>query len=278
MTSGKLLKQEGICVGVIAKERKQVVEILSALQQKCGAAEDYRAIMNTVLDYERLVGSAIGAGVAIAQIEEKSVKYPSISAVTLRKGVDYKAPDSFPVRLAFLIILPPENTADLSSRLSVLLMDEDLRERLIDAADEETFLSFLCAAEEGRPADYRELPLILAVIDGKNENARKAAAMLQQTAEKQGAFLRVEFYEKGKNEDLFLPEELQEAQGVLLMCGMRPDRFDGKPLLRAGVTDGLYRPEYLLKNVTKAPVFRKSIVKKGRRLFGKIRFFRSKNH
>ena len=276
MTLSKYLKKEGICVGVSAGEQKQVIEILAALHQKCGATFDYRVVMNAAIGQERELTSAIGAGVSIAEVRSETVESPSVSAVTLKHGVEYRSPDDSLIRLAFLVALPPEVESDLSSRLSVLLMDEDLRERLTDAADEETFISFLKAAEEGKQTEQQELPLILAVIDGKNDDARKAAAVLQQTAGKWGYLPRVEFDEKGKQEEYFSPEEIKEAQGILLMSGLRPDRFDGKPLLHAGVSDGIYRPEHLLKNAAKAPVFHKSIVKKGEGFWHKMWPFRRK--
>lgn len=262
MKINKLIRQEGICIGVTAKERKQVVEILAALQQKCGATADYRGIMNAVLEREALVTSAIGAGVSIAEIRHESVKREFLTAVTLKSGVDYEAPDGVSVRLAFLAAIPPDSESDLASHLSVLLMNEDLRERLMSAVDEETFLTFLNTTEEGRDIVGEELPLILAVIDGRHDDSAKAAAVLQQTAGKWGYLLRVEFDERGNADGFFTAEELQEASAVLLMSGMRPDLFDGKPLLRAGVTDGLYRPEHLLKHASEAPIYHKAVSQK----------------
>ncbi len=257
MKINKRIRQEGICIGVTAKERKQVVEILAALQQKCGATDDYRGIMNAVLAREALLTSAIGAGVSIGEICHEGVKRESLTAVTLKGGVDYEAPDGVPVRLAFLVAIPPDAKSDLASRLSVLLMNEDLREQLMSAVDEETFLTFLQTTEAGKDLSAGEFPLILAVIDGRHDDSAKAAAVLQQTAGKWGYLLRVEFDERGNSDGLFTTEELQEASAVLLMSGMRPDLFDGKPLLRVGVTDGIYRPEHLLKHASEAPVYRK---------------------
>ena len=268
--------QEGVCIGVTAHDRKQVIEILAALQQKCGAVKDYRPLMNAVLEQEKQKSSAIGSGVSIAEICCSDVEKPSLTAVTLKRGVDYASSDGSLVRLAFLAVVPKGEPREEGSRISVLLMDEDLREQLMGAVDEETFLTFWKKAEEGGGFSQREMPLILAVIDEKHEDASKAAATLQQTAGKRGYLLRVEFDEKGKPELGFSFEELQEADGVLLMSGARTDIFDGKPILRAGVSDGVYRPEHLLNHVTSAPVYHKKTPSKGRGFWRRMRKNRKK--
>ncbi len=278
MNVRNVIKQEGICIGVTAKERKQVVEILAALQQKCGATSDYRSLMNAVLEREKILTSAIGAGVSIAEVQHESVQRVSLTAVTLKRGIHYESPDGALVRLSFLVALPQGEKSDLASHLSVILMNEDLRDRLMGAVDEETFLSFLNDTAEGSGSATQELPLILAVIDGKHDDSAKAAAVLQQTAGKWGYLLRVEFDEKEKGEELFTEEELREASGVLLMSGMRPDLFDGKPLLRAGVSDGIYRPEHLLKHVSEAPIYHQPVAKKRVGLWRRICNLRQKKN
>ena len=272
MNPSEYMKAEGICVGLSLQAQENVIDVLSALQQKCGATTRFKTLRHEVIAKEQELPSAIGAGVAIAEVRSEVMKRSAISAVTLKEGVDYHAPDGLPTKLALLVALPREAESDLASRLSVLLMDENLREQLMAATDEETFLELLRLAEEGNyGADAQETPLILAVLDAKNEDARRAAAVLQQTAGRMGKLLRVEFYEKGKQNETFLPEEIREAAGVILMSSTRPDRFDGKPLLRAGITDGIYRPEHLLKIASEAPVFRKSMMKKGGSFSKRIR-------
>lgn len=273
MKPSEYMKTEGICVGLSLQDQSSVMEVLAALQQKCGATTRYKTLRREVAANEEASPSAIGAGVSIAVVRSDVMKQTAVSAVTLTQGVDYNAPDGILTKLAFLVAMPPDTESDLASRLSVLLMDENLREQLMSAADEETFLDLLQLAEEGNYGSNeqeQEIPLIIAVMDAKNEDARRAAAVLQQTAGRMGKLLRVEFYEKGAESDVLSPEEIQDAAGILLMAGIRPDRFDGKPLLRAGITDGIYRPEHLLNQAAKAPVFRRNIMKKGKSFSQKI--------
>ena len=243
------------------------------MHQRAGATTRYKTLRSQLLAQEAEKSSAIGAGVAIAEVHSAAVKTPSVTMVSLTAGVDYNAPDELPVRLAFFAALPQEEEIDLSAGLSVLLLDENLRDQLMAAADEEIALELLKLAEEGRYGGKREeeTPLLLAALDADNEEASQAAAVLQKTAGRQGVLLRVEFFERKDSKDHFTAEELQEAKGVLLMGSISPDLFDGKPVLRAGITDGIYRPEHLLNNASKAPVYHRSLGKKSKHFWHKIK-------
>lgn len=273
MNLSQYIKLEGIGVGLELKEKNALLEVLSALHQKAGATTRYKTLHGQLTEQEETLSSAVGAGVAIAEVQSEAIKTPSVTMVTLAAGVDYHAPDGVPVRLAFFVAMPREEKTDLAARLSVMLLDENLREQLMAATDEETALELLRLAEAGNYGGNREeeAPLVLAALDAANEEAVQAAAVLQKTAGRRGVLLRVEFFEKKDPKEHFTAEELEEAKGVLLMGSINPDLFDKKPLLRAGITDGIYRPEHLLNHVTKAPVYHRSFRKKSSGFWHKIK-------
>ncbi len=256
---------KGLCVGIILKDKEGIIDILAALQQKCGNTDQGRRLKQDVYYREEEAPSAIGAGVAICQVRSDAVKRPLITAVTVPGGVDLDAPDGEKSRLIFLAALPPEQESDPFSRLTVLLMNEDLREQLIVAADEQTFLQLLRLAEQGcygtPAAAAEEAPLILAVLR-EEDASTEAAAHLQLAAGRLGMLLKTERC-SGENSIEFTEEDIREAKGVLLMGdGLLSNRFDGKPVLEFSVSDGIHRPEHLLKSVLHAPVFRKKIVRR----------------
>ncbi len=257
MNINDYLSIDSICVGLAAIEKNRIHELLTALLQKDGATSRYRTLGKEVEEKGTL--PVIGGGVAILQIRSAFMKRSAISAITLKRGIFFDGEDGTPTRLFFLVALSETEQEELASGLSVILLNEDLRDQLIDAANEETFLKLLQMAREGiyGKEQKKESLLVLALLDIKNEHAVEAAAVLQQKAASLGMVLRVAYYEKGDPASLFDLQDLQEASGVLLMCGVCPDCFDGKPVLRAGVTDGIYRPEHLLNTVAKAPVFHK---------------------
>ena len=260
------LNKESICVGLNLTQKEQVVDILAALLQKGGSTNNYKGLRQQLLEQEEQAFSAIGAGVAITQVQSPLIQRMGLAAVTLKTGADYRSPDGMAVRLAMLVALPEQTQSHLASRLSVMLLNEDLREQLIGAADEETFIKLLRLSRVGLYSKG-ELPLILAVLDAKNEDAPRAEAVLQQTAAKRGVLLKTALYKKEDPSKQFLPEDLADAAGVLLMGSIPAEPFDGKPLLRAGITDGIYRPEHLLNCVPEAPVFRVGLRKRKGKLF-----------
>lgn len=273
-----LMDINGLCMGVTLKEKDGVIDILVALQQKCGNTQNSKLLKQDIYYREEEASSVVGAGVAICHLHSNAVKKPMITAVTVPNGVDLEAPDGEKSKLVFLVVLPPE-TEDPATRLTVLLMNEDLREQLISAADEETFLKLLQLAEEG---DYgvelkgsREQPLILAVFDTADRTA-EAAAQLQQAAGKAGKLLKVEL-PGAENTVTFTKQDLQEAQGVILVgYGLQSCRFNGKPLLQVLLSDCIYRPEHLLNTVVQAPIYHTPVLQKVKKARLSGCFFRAR--
>ncbi len=258
------MEEKGICVGITLKEKEGVIDILAALQQKCGNTEQSKQLKRDIYYREEEAGSAIGAGVAICQVCSNAVKKGKVTAVTVPDGVNFDAPDGDKTRLIFLVAFPPEKKEHPASRLAVLLMDENLREQLIGAADEKTFLRLLKLAENGEygavQEGQQEMPLILAVI--RDREATRGASMLQLAAGRLGKLLKIEQYPAQS----FTAEELQEAKGILLIGeGIPTIRFEGKPVLIGEFSDSLHRPEHLLNQVEKAPIhFNKTSSRKTR--------------
>lgn len=273
-----LMDINGLCMGVTLKEKDGVIDILVALQQKCGNTQNSKLLKQDIYYREEEASSVVGAGVAICHLYSTAVKTPMITAVTVPNGVDFEAPDGEKSKLIFLVVLPPE-TEDPATRLTVLLMNEDLREQLISATDEETFLKLLQLAEEGNYGvelkGGRELPLILAVFDTADRTA-EAAAQLQQAAGKTGKLLKVELL-GAENTKTFTKQDIQEAQGIILAgYGLQSNRFNGKPLLQALLSDCIYRPEHLLNTAVQAPIYHAPVSQnvKDKRLSGC--FFRAR--
>ncbi len=252
----------GICVGVTLKDKEGVIDILAALQQKCGNTErSSKKLLREIYYQEEQASFAIGAGVAVCYIKSDAVKRPLLTAVTVPAGIDLNAPDGEKSRLIFLAAVPMEETLDPTPRLTVLLMNENLREQLMEAADESTFVQLISLAEEGDypapPGVGGETMLLLAVVDESFPSATEAAAQLQLTAGRLGMLLKME-REGGIS---FSDEDIQDASAILLIGkNLHSDRFDGKPVLEVNISDGIYRPEHLLKMAIKAPIYHKRIV------------------
>lgn len=252
------MDSSGVCVGVTLREREGVVDLLAALQQKSGNTDNCRQLRRDIYYREEETSAAIGAGTAIFSVESKAVRRPLITAVTLTEGVDLDAPDGEKSRLIFLAAVPPGTGGDCAARLTVLLMNENLRDQLMEAADESTFFRLLEMAEEGSYTAGRdaggEMPVILLLLTGAEEEEGKAAAQLQLAAGRLGFLLKTE----RPGGPAFSGEDLRSAAGILMLGDGAPSaRFDGKPVRNITSSDGIYRPEHLLRTAAEAPVFYK---------------------
>ena len=81
---------------------------------------------------------------------------PGISALLLRHGVDWGAPDGEPVDLVFMIAVPPRCESlhlQILARLVNLLSRSDLVEALHNASTPQRFVELIAKAENACFAD-----------------------------------------------------------------------------------------------------------------------------
>ena len=81
---------------------------------------------------------------------------PGISALLLRHGVDWGAPDGEPVDLVFMIAVPPRYESlhlQILARLVNLLSRSDLVEALHNASTPQRFVELIAKAENACFAD-----------------------------------------------------------------------------------------------------------------------------
>lgn len=77
-----------------------------------------------------------------------------------------------------------------------------------------------------------------------------AAENLSKTAEKMGVEMKVETQGSIGVENELTPEEIKEADGIIIAADKQVDksRFEGKRILEVAVADGIRRPEELIKS------------------------------
>ena len=146
-----LLKKQSICLDGKADSKEQVIREMVDLMAEGGNINDIDTYRETDLKQEEEGTTGIGEGIAIPHGKTEAVSSPELAAKVLPEGVDYDSLDGDPVYLIFLIAAP--NTEDnvhleVLSRLSMLLMDEDFRNKLLHAKDVDEFLAYVDAAEK----------------------------------------------------------------------------------------------------------------------------------
>jgi PTS system fructose-specific IIA component/PTS system nitrogen regulatory IIA component len=75
-------------------------------------AEQAESVWQTVLEREILGSTGIGRGIAVPHAKHSSVARPVGTVGVSRGGVDFEALDGEPVHLLFILVSPPERSAD----------------------------------------------------------------------------------------------------------------------------------------------------------------------
>lgn len=135
-------------LAAVTKEEvlRELVDVLGS--DACGG--DRESLLRVVQQREQVLSTGIGHGVALPHGKSDVCRDLAIAAGVTREPVDFDALDGHPVRLVFLLV-GPESAAGTHikalSRISRLVRQPDLRERLMEAADAESFLEALREAE-----------------------------------------------------------------------------------------------------------------------------------
>ena len=148
----ELLRPEAIRTGADVTDKGQAINTLIDLHDGAGNLSDKAGYTRDVLTREAECVTAIGYGLAIPHAKSGAVKRPGLAAVTVPGGLDCGALDGKPSRLFFMIAAPEDGDLHLEilSGLVSLLMDEGLRQRLLEAETPEAFWEELSRAEAGQ--------------------------------------------------------------------------------------------------------------------------------
>jgi len=271
-----LLKKQSICLDGKADSKEQVIREMVDLMAEGGNINDIDTYRETVFKREEEGTTGIGEGIAIPHGKTEAVSAPGLAAMVLPEGVDYDSLDGEPVYLIFLIAAP--NTEDnvhleVLSRLSMLLMDEDFRNKLLHAKDVDEFLAYVDAAEKEKfpeeaeekaeaPADASAKPYqILAVTACPTGIAHTymAAEGLEKKAKEMGVTIKVETNGSGGAKNVLTPEEIAACDCIIIAADkdVAMARFDGKPLISTKVSDGINKAQELIERALSgnAPVY-----------------------
>lgn len=147
----ELMNPKGISLYANIDNAADALGILVELQEGMGVITNGTAYYNAVCQREAFGGTtAIGDGIALPHARNTGVSAPGISALTLRHGVDWGAPDGKPVDLLFMIAVPPEEDSlhlQILARLVNLFGSTALVDSLRHASSPERFLELLQKAE-----------------------------------------------------------------------------------------------------------------------------------
>ncbi len=290
-----LLDKNAIMLNAGISDKNEAINALIEMHDKAGNLSDKEKYREGILAREAESTTAVGEGIAIPHAKSSAVKRPGLAAMTAPEGIEYGAPDGKPSNLLFMIAAPEDGDLHLEvlSRLMTLLMDLELRKRLLQAQTAEEFLKTIDEAEDakfgaettdgggaaGTASDAQTAAAAGAAgeTDDGQEDAKcrivavtacptgiahtyMAAEALEQKAKEMGVIIKVETNGSGGAKNVLTPQEIQEADGVIIAADKNVEmvRFDGKPVLMTNVSKGINEPETLIQTVMdgKAPLYK----------------------
>lgn len=258
-----LLKKTSIRLGENPGSKEEIITKLVDLMETSGNLEDKEIYKKDVLKREESGTTGIGEGIAIPHAKSKAVKFPQLAAMTIPQGSDFESLDGEDTKLFFLIAVPEKSSDDhiiLLQRLSTMLMDEDFRKDLLEAKDQDDFLSIIVAKEKEKfPDDFTEKKEressasydILAITGCPTGIAHTfmAAESLKTKAEEMGYKIKVETHGSTGIENALTSQEIKDAKGIIIAAdvGVDKSRFAGKRLVETKVSDGISKPQELIE-------------------------------
>ena len=257
-----LLKKDAIELNTSVASKSDAIDKLVALHEKAGNLLDVNAYKDAILAREAQGSTAIGEGIAVPHAKSESVKTPGLSAITVPNGVDYEAPDGKNSGILFMIAAPLDGDLHLEilSRLMVMLMEPEFCASLRGAKTTDEFLSIIDKKEaEKYPEEPKaEVPKkegyrILAVTACPTGIAHTymAAEALEKAGEKLGYSLKAETNGSGGAKNILTKKEIEECDGIIIAADKNVEmaRFDGKPVIKTSVSNGINKPEELIKKI-----------------------------
>ena len=266
-----LLKKNGIALNVNVSDKSTAIDKLVSLHEKCGNLKNTAAFKEGILKREEMGTTAVGMEVAIPHAKSDAVKAPALTAITVPNGVDYGAADKKPCKLIFMIAATTDGDVHLEvlARLMQLLMDEEFTAKLKTAKTADEFLAIIDKKETEKFPDEAKAPAkpakkgyrVLAVTACPTGIAHTymAAEALVKAGEKMGITVKVETNGSGGAKNVLTAEEIANCDGIIIAAdkSVETARFDGKPVYSTKVSDGINKPEELIKKIIngQAPVF-----------------------
>ena len=281
MTIRDLLAAESINLNGTPAGKTEALNQCIDLMAKSGKIADVEKYRKGVFAREEEGTTGIGMGIAIPHCKSDAVTKAGLAAMVVKDGVDFESLDGTPAKIIFLIAAP--NTEDnvhlqVLSKLSVMLMDEQFTNSLINAGSVDEFLNIIDSAEKAKdekeaakeakakePVEVKKNDVFIVAVTACPTgiaHTYMAAEAIEKKAKELGYQVKVETRGSGGAKNVLTDDEIAKAAGVIVACdtNVPTDRFDGKKVIECQVSDGINKAEELIKRIAAgdAPVFKAS--------------------
>lgn len=277
MTIRDLLAAESINLNGTPAGKTEALNQCIDLMAKSGKIADVETYRKGVFAREEEGTTGIGMGIAIPHCKSDAVTKAGLAAMVVKDGVDFESLDGTPAKIIFLIAAP--NTEDnvhlqVLSKLSVMLMDEQFTNSLINAGSVDEFLNIIDSAEKAKdekeaakeakePVEVKKDDVFIVAVTACPSgiaHTYMAAEAIEKKAKELGYQVKVETRGSAGAKNVLTDDEIAKATGVIVACdtNVPTDRFDGKKVIECQVSDGINKTEELVKRIAAgdAPVFK----------------------
>ncbi len=279
MTIRDLLAAESINLNGTPAGKTEALNQCIDLMAKSGKIADVETYRKGVFAREEEGTTGIGMGIAIPHCKSDAVTKAGLAAMVVKDGVDFESLDGTSAKIIFLIAAP--NTEDnvhlqVLSKLSVMLMDEQFTNSLINAGSVDEFLNIIDSAEKAKdekeaakeakePVEVKKDDVFIVAVTACPTgiaHTYMAAEAIEKKAKELGYQVKVETRGSAGAKNVLTDDEIAKAAGVIVACdtNVPTDRFDGKKVIECQVSDGINKTEELVKRIAAgdAPVFKAS--------------------
>ena len=272
MKNSNLFSENCINLNLKGNTKSEIIDELIEMLNAAGKLNDKEEYKKQILKREAQSSTGLEEGIAIPHAKTAAVKIPSIAFGISKNGVDYESLDGEPSRL-FFMIAAPANASDthieILSKLTTMLLDDDIRERLLEVKNPQEVIEILSLENEAEEEEKKEVetknnefPEVLAVTACPTGIAHTymAADALIKKAKELGVNIKVETNGSTGVKNMLTDEEIKNAKGIIVAADKNVEmaRFDGKNVEIVPVKEGIKNPEGLIKNALNqtAPIYK----------------------
>ena len=265
------------CINIDLKgqTKSEIIDEMVDILYNNGKLNDREEYKKEILKREAQSSTGMEEGIAIPHGKTKAVKIPTAAIGISKKGVDYESLDGEPSHL-FFMIAAPENSNDshieLLSKITTLLLEDDIREALLNAKSKEEVLDILMKNaekdnedsslnQENNSENTYQVLAVTACPTGIAHTYMAADALLKKGKEL-GITVKVETNGSSGVKNELTKEEIKNAKGIIVAAdkNVAMERFAGKNVDIVGVKEAIKNPEQLIRNAVNqtAPIYQSS--------------------
>ena len=264
------------CINIDLKgqTKSEIIDEMVDILYNNGKLNDREEYKKEILKREAQSSTGMEEGIAIPHGKTDAVKIPTVAIGISKKGVDYESLDGKPSHLFFMIAAPANSNnshIELLSKITTLLLEDDIREALVNAKSKEEVLDILIknaekdnensSLNQETNNDSYQVLAVTACPTGIAHTYMAADALLKKGKEL-GITIKVETNGSSGVKNELTKEEIKNAKGIIVAAdkNVAMERFAGKNVDIVGVKEAIKNPEQLIKNALNqtAPIYHSS--------------------